>query len=100
MWTVHTPLPVSKESKERYPTTHFRGYGLGWSLMDYQGRKVVSHGGGYDGMFSRVAMVPEENLAMVILTNSMTGLPDALSYRVLDMYLSYGWERLECGVSR
>ena len=88
MWTVHTPLPVSKESKERYPSTHFRGYGLGWSLMDYQGRKVVSHGGGYDGMFSRVAMVPEENLAMVILTNSMTGLPDALSYRVLDMYLA------------
>jgi CubicO group peptidase (beta-lactamase class C family) len=88
MWTVHTPLPVSKESEERYPTTHFRGYGLGWSLMDYQGRKIVSHGGGYDGMFSRVAMVPEENLGMVILTNSMTSLPAALSYRILDMFLA------------
>lgn len=87
MWRVHNPLAVSESYRARYPTTHFRGYGLGWSLADYRGRKVVSHGGGYDGMYSQVALVPEEHLGVVVLTNAMTGVAPALVYRVLDAYL-------------
>jgi CubicO group peptidase (beta-lactamase class C family) len=87
MWRVHNPLAVSPGYRARYPTTHFRGYGLGWSLADYRGRKVVSHGGGYDGMYSQVALVPEERLGIVVLTNAMTGVAPALVYRVLDAYL-------------
>lgn len=87
MWTPHVSFRVSAAAEERYPSTHFRGYGLGWGLMDYLGRKVMSHGGAADGMYSRVVLVPEERLGMVILTNSMTSLPTALSYRILDAYL-------------
>ena len=87
MWTVQTPLAVSPGYQELYPSTHFRGYGLGWALNDYKGRKVVSHGGGYDGMFSRVVLVPEESLGVVVLTNSMTGISSAITNRVLDLYL-------------
>jgi len=92
MWTPHLSFPVSAAAEQRYPSTHFRAYGLGWGLMDYLGSKVVSHGGAADGMYSRVVLVPEENLGMVILTNSMTSLPTALSYRILDAYLG-GAER-------
>jgi hypothetical protein len=60
---------------------------MGWSLNDYLGRKVMSHGGGYDGMYSQVALVPEEGLGVVVLTNGMTGIAPALVYRVLDAYL-------------
>jgi len=87
MWAPQTIIPVSDSSREHYPTTHFRAYGLGWSLADYKGRKTVSHGGGYDGMFSRVLMVPEERLGIVVLTNSMTGISTALTYRIVDAYL-------------
>lgn len=87
MWTPHTVFTVSEGSESRWPSTHFRGYGLGWSVMDYHGRKVATHGGGYDGMFSRVALVPEENLGIVILTNSMTWISPALTYQILDAYL-------------
>ncbi len=92
IWTPHVSYTVSRSFEERYPSTHFRGYGLGWGLMDYLGRKVVMHGGAYDGMFSRVALVPEEDLGFVVLTNSATGLPGALMYRILDAYLG-GEER-------
>ncbi len=92
MWAAHTAIPVSKKSEERFPSTHFRAYGLGWSMMDYQGHKVLQHGGGYDGMFSRVVMAPEKNLGLVILTNGMTSLQTALAYRTLDAYLG-GAER-------
>lgn len=87
MWTVHNPFRVSSGYRETYPSTHFRGYGLGWSLNDYKGRMVASHGGGYDGMFSRVVLVPDEKLGMVILTNSMTGISTALANTILDAYL-------------
>ncbi|MFQ5649381.1 MAG: serine hydrolase [bacterium] len=87
MWSPHTIVPISETSRKIYPSTHFKAYGLGWAMMDYLGRKVLTHGGGYDGMFSRVALVPEENLGMVILTNGMTNLQTALVYKILDAYL-------------
>jgi CubicO group peptidase (beta-lactamase class C family) len=87
MWTVHTPMAVTPASRELYPTTNFRGYGLGWSLNDYRGRLLASHGGGYDGMYSRVVLVPAENLGVVILTNSMTGISTAIANHVVDAYL-------------
>ena len=87
MWTVHNPMAVSAAYQSRYPSTHFRGYGMGWSLSDYRGRKIASHGGGYDGMYSQVALVPEEGLGVVVLTNGMTDLAGSLVYRVLDAYL-------------
>jgi CubicO group peptidase (beta-lactamase class C family) len=92
MWRVHNPLAVSPQYQQRYPSTHFRGYGLGWSLADYRGRKITTHGGGYDGMYSQVMMVPEEKLGIVVLTNAMTGIAGTLTYRVLDAYLG-GAER-------
>jgi CubicO group peptidase (beta-lactamase class C family) len=87
MWTPHNSFAVVTSARERYPSTHFRGYGLGWSLMDYRGHLVASHGGGYDGMFSRVVLVPEADLGVVVLTNSMTGISTPLTYRVLDAFL-------------
>jgi CubicO group peptidase (beta-lactamase class C family) len=92
MWTVHTPLRVSSNLRETMPSTHFRGYGLGWSLNDYKGRMIASHGGGYDGMFSRVVLVPEEDLGVVVLTNSMTSVSTAIANYVVDAFLG-GEER-------
>ncbi len=97
----HNSFKVSKGAKEQYRNRNFSGYGLGWSLMDYAGRKVAYHGGGYDGMYSKVTMVPEENLGIVILTNSMKGISTPLTYYILDHYLdvaekdwsSWGLER-------
>jgi CubicO group peptidase (beta-lactamase class C family) len=87
MWTIHTPMGISPEAHRSEPSTHFRGYGLGWSLNDYQGLLVASHGGGYDGMFSRVVLVPEEKLGIAVLTNSMTSVGTAIANTLLDAYL-------------
>ncbi len=87
MWTVHTPRAVSAGSRSSFPSTHFRGYGLGWGLNDDRGRLIVSHGGGYDGMFSQVVLVPEEDLAMAVFTNSMTSVGTAITNTIVDAYL-------------
>jgi CubicO group peptidase (beta-lactamase class C family) len=71
-----------------FPQAHFLSYGLGWFLHDHAGRKVVQHGGNIDGMSALVAMIPEEKLGVVVLTNmNGTMLTGALAYRIFDWYL-------------
>lgn len=97
MWKPHTLMNISAVYQQRNPSTHFRAYGLGWSMRDYKGRKVISHGGGYDGMYSRVVLVPELDFGVVVLTNSMTSLPSAVCNRILDEFLGgdvRDWSRL------
>jgi CubicO group peptidase (beta-lactamase class C family) len=66
----------------------FAAYGLGFGLRDYRGRKVVSHTGGLPGYVSLVALVPEERLGLVVLTNQEeNGAFEAVRYRVFDEYL-------------
>ncbi len=88
MWYPQIMNPVSKGSRELWPTTHFKGYGMGWSIFDYHGKKVVSHSGGYDGMISYTAFVPEANIGLVILTNKNSSLYLPMFYKILDTYLS------------
>ncbi|MGH7451647.1 MAG: serine hydrolase domain-containing protein, partial [bacterium] len=87
MWTPHIMFQIGEQAEKQNPTTHFSGYGLGWGLRDYQGRKVASHGGGLDGMISQVALIPEENLGVVVLTNSETSLSSFLVNKVFDVFL-------------
>lgn len=84
----HNLRQVSDAAKELNPWTHFSAYGLGWSLSDYRGRLVVAHGGGLPGMVSSVAMLPEENLGVVVLTNfDLHGLRQSVVNHVIDAYL-------------
>ena len=87
MWEAHIPLKVTPRYNQRFPSTHFRAYGLGWALSDYKGVKQVAHGGGYDGMYSQTLLIPEKQLGIVVLTNSMTGIAEALTNHIADRFL-------------
>lgn len=64
------------------------GYGLGWMLGDWQGHRVVEHGGNIDGYAAEVAMAPDDGLAFVLLTNvSVTPLQRESIGIVLDSLL-------------
>jgi CubicO group peptidase (beta-lactamase class C family) len=45
------------------------GYGLGWFLRQWNGHKVVEHGGNIDGFNAQVALMPDQKLGFVLLTN-------------------------------
>jgi CubicO group peptidase (beta-lactamase class C family) len=89
MQTPQTIVRLEGPRGSLYPEAHFLSYGLGWFLSDYRGRKLVEHGGAIDGMRAEVAMIPEEKVGLVILTNlNGTTLPQALMYKIFDFYLS------------
>ncbi|HSK72801.1 MAG TPA: serine hydrolase domain-containing protein, partial [Pyrinomonadaceae bacterium] len=70
---------ISEKSFEQWITPYQKiagktSYGLGWFIQDWNGKKVVQHGGNIDGFNAMVALLPEENLGFVMLTN-VTGSP-------------------------
>lgn len=72
---------------EKIDGRHFSSYGLGWFLYDYQGMKVIHHGGGLPGFHSKVVLVPEDSLAYVILANELGGLVGAIENTILDYHI-------------
>ncbi len=92
MWTIHTVTPANAW---RY-NTHFSGYGLGWFLQDLKGNMNVSHTGGLPGMLSKVNMIPDLNLGIIILTNTESGgaaLFSVVNNTIVDSYL--GLEKMD-----
>jgi len=88
---MHTPQTIIRLDGQypmMYPEAHFFAYGFGWFLSDFKGKKLVEHGGAIDGMRAEVALIPEEKLGVVVLTNlngSLVG--NTLVYRIIDAYL-------------
>ena len=88
MHTSQTIMRLEGQYTLIYPDAHFLNYGMGWFLSDFRGKKLVEHGGAIDGMRALVAMIPEENVGVVVLTNANGSiLPQFLAYRIFDSYL-------------
>ncbi len=89
MWSAQTVQGTPDPPAGLEPIkASFSAYGLGFGLRDYRGRKIVSHSGGLPGYVSQVALVPEERLGLVVLTNQEeTGAFEAVKYRIFDEYL-------------
>ena len=90
MWSMITPIPVAKPSVPALAPAvpNYAGYGEGWSLSDYRGKKLVWHTGGWPGFVSRITLVPEQGLGIIVLTSAeQGGAFQAATLRVLDAYL-------------
>jgi len=84
LMSAQTILSVSEEKESM--GIHFRNYALGWSTYDYNGRKIVEHNGGMPGFISKVALIPEENMSIIILNNGFDlYVNNALFYSIVDI---------------
>jgi Domain of unknown function (DUF3471)/Beta-lactamase len=93
MWSPQTILPIPEQpagapAMLKTVEPNFRAYGLGWGLSDYRGKKMVGHTGTLAGYLSRVAMLPELQLGVAVLTNQEEiGAHTAIAQTVMDSYL-------------
>ncbi|MCW2544914.1 MAG: beta-lactamase [Frankiales bacterium] len=71
------------------PIRQLHGMGLGWLLgTTEEGERVVGHGGGTLGQIAMLETLPDQQLAVVILTNSFGGAmagPELLKELLLDL---------------
>jgi CubicO group peptidase (beta-lactamase class C family) len=89
MWSEVTPIPIN-DPPPQLPALkmNFSSYALGWSVNDYRGSKLVWHTGGLSGMVSRVTMVPDLKLGVIVLTNQEAGGAfSSITMTILDQYM-------------
>lgn len=87
MWQPAVILPISQAAAKANPTRHFNTYALGWNAYDYQGKKIVNHGGGLDGMLSKTVLIPEDKVGFVVLTNGEFPVYNIMQQKILDVLL-------------
>ncbi len=88
LWQLQTPLKV--RANDSYDS-NFKGYGLGWFVTDVKGgHKQVYHTGGLIGTVTQFTMIPDLDLAIVVLTNQMNGSAfNTITNTIKDSYLGY-----------
>ncbi|GAC1395109.1 MAG: serine hydrolase [Sediminibacterium sp.] len=85
---TRTPHSILGNGGHLFNKGHFSLYGLGWFLEEYSGRKIVSHTGGVNGFVTSVTLVPEENLGIIVFTNTdQNFFYEALKWEIADAYL-------------
>lgn len=93
LWNILTPMPVGKPSiPELAPAVpNMMGYAQGWNVGDYQGNKLVWHTGGWPGQVSRLTLMPNSKIGVVVLTNQEVGVAfNAVTFKALDLMLNGG----------
>jgi hypothetical protein len=85
---TRTAGTIIRTGKSAMLPMHFMLYGLGVFMADYDGRQIFWHTGGAFGFVTNTCFVPEEHLAIAILTNNDDqNFFEALRYQILDAYL-------------
>jgi len=84
---MYTPQVVQPEPSD-YPELTQPCYGLGWSIRHFHGIRVINHNGVIDGFTSKIALVPEQKLGILILNNLNTSiLPEVMAWSILERFM-------------
>ena len=74
-------------------TEPLTGYGMGWGLQYYEGKRVSRHSGATDGMTSFLMLMPEEDLGVIVASNLFGNFRPAVINYVLDAMLGIDREK-------
>lgn len=61
--------------------------GLSWFIQDYRGHRMIRHDGEDVGFQTDLVLLPEQGLAVTVLTNTIPGPVNAMTHAVLDLLL-------------
>ena len=71
--------PVSLGDSITFP------YGFGWSLDEQRGRRLIEHGGSWQGFRTAIARYVEDKLTVVVLANAAGTPTEAIAHEIAGM---------------
>ncbi|OUL18228.1 serine hydrolase [Nostoc sp. 106C] len=81
MWTPHPPNRGDDWEKLRYVA------GLGWWILNYSDRRVVSHNGSILGFASNITRFIDDKITVIVLCNlDQVSRPDAIAKEIAGYY--------------
>jgi len=90
---IISPESVAAMQQPQRRVTSQMEWGIGWTLGELGGQRVLYHGGGTNGHISQMYAVPDKNFAISVLTNSGKG------GEVIGPVIDWALERY-CGLTR
>jgi len=65
------------------------GYGYGWFISNYEGHRIIEHGGGIPGFTTYALLLPEDQAFVALLTNSSIEgrAPEPFAFRITALTL-------------
>ncbi|GGG13173.1 hypothetical protein GCM10010912_67020 [Paenibacillus albidus] len=78
MWKPHAATGYGQENAQ---------IGLGWFLGEYKGVRIVSHSGWDTGFLSNLILLPDEKIAISVMTNCDYVWLGSVTYPILDLLL-------------
>ena len=87
LWNPVTLMPLDDIARQ-HSRTHFNAYALGWRLEDFFGYLRVGHSGGLQGMTTYIGLLPEKDIAVIVLTNQWSRAYRAIASGILNSYIS------------
>jgi D-alanyl-D-alanine carboxypeptidase len=55
---------------------------LGWAIGEYEGHRLIRHGGQLPGFTSNIARFVDDEVTVVVLTNTSDGDPAAIATEI------------------
>ncbi|HPG41204.1 MAG TPA: serine hydrolase domain-containing protein [bacterium] len=87
-----TQIQIPTEKATRYfgkwPLLGDTSYALGWRIFDYNGVRLVYHGGSVQGFRTEIAVDPVNHLGIAFLFNCETPFADICVPEFFDLYMS------------
>ncbi len=62
-------------------------YGQGWYISDYRGHRIVEHGGNIDGFSALVSLLPDKNIGVAVISNSLNFVTHVIVREISDRLL-------------
>ena len=75
MWT-----PVKLNNGSTYP------YGFGWRIDTVNGKRILNHGGTWQGFESVIRRYPGGKVGIIVLANLLRSNPNKIATRVMELY--------------
>lgn len=63
-------------------------YGQGWYISDYRGYRLVEHGGNIDGFSALVSLLPDKNIGVAVISNSLNFVTHVIVRDIYDRLLA------------
>lgn len=75
-------------------------YGLGLQMVKISGRKIIGHGGGFQGFTTRVIFDSKNNIGVVVLSNMLGSSAGGIAEGILEIIYDFVDHQNEYGESR
>jgi D-alanyl-D-alanine carboxypeptidase len=57
-------------------------YGYGWQILEYEGHRLIEHGGGIHGFRTHAVRIPDDQVFVAVLSNNLALDPEQLAFRI------------------